>query len=148
MKIFLVLLALLLVLFAVGIGLGARDDSGRKADPADFGWLDSLTRPFQSKVEAGALQGPCLSDRAAVLGSAESCQIAIAPADKEVRTLTLSLEQGSEAAADFHPASGSLNVHTKLRPGREVKLSMPKDGGALTLASCAGFSQGCRVRLD
>ena len=148
MKIFLVLLALLLVLFVVGIGLGARDDSGRKADPADFGWLDSLTRPFKSKVEAEALQGPCLSDRSAVLGSSGSCQIAIAPADKEVRTLTLSLEQGFEVAFDFQPVSGSLNVHAKLRPGRKVKLSVPKDGGALTLASCAGASQGCQVRLE
>lgn len=148
MKIFLVLLALLLVLFVVGIGLGARDDGGRKADPADFGWLDSLTRPFQSKVEAGALQGPCLSDRSAVLGSAGSCQIVIAPADKEVRTLTLSLEQGFEVAFDFQPVSGSLNVHAKLRPDRKVKLSVPKDGGALILASCAGSSQGCQVRMD
>jgi hypothetical protein len=148
MKLFLVLLAVLLVLFIVGIGLGARDDSGRKADPADFGWLDSLTQRFRSKVETGALQGPCLSDRSAVLGSAGPCQIGIAPADKEVRTLTLALEQGFEVAFDFQPASGSLNVHAKLRPGREVKLSVPKDGGALTLASCAGSSQGCRVRLD
>lgn len=148
MKIFIVFLALLLVLFAVGIGLGARDDSGRRADPADFGWLDSLTRPFRAKVETGALQSSCLFDRSAALGPAKPCEIAVAPATKEVRTLALSLEQGQEVAVDFQPVSGSLPVHAKLRPGREVKLSVPKGGGALTLASCVGSSQGCRVRLE
>jgi hypothetical protein len=146
MKIFLVLLALLLVLFVVGIGLGARDDSGRRADPADFGWLDSLTRPFRPKVEDGALQGPCLSGRSAVIGSNAPCGIGIAPADEQVRTLELSLAQGSEVQVDFTPHGGGLDIHAKLHADREVRLSVPRDGAELTLACAA--QEGCQVRLE
>jgi hypothetical protein len=144
-KIFLVLLALLLVLFAVGIGLGARDDSGRKADPSEHGWLDSLTRPFRPTVEAEALRGSCLSGRSAAFGSMAPCEIEVAPADEEVRTLQLSLEQGSQVEVDFEPEGGGLDIHAKLRPGRDMTLSVPREGAELDLA-CA--SDNCRVRLD
>lgn len=145
MKVFLLILALLLVLFAVGIGLGARDDSGRKADPAEHGWLDSLTRPFRPTVETEALQGSCLSGRSAVFGRMAPCEIEIAPADEEVRTLQLSLEQGSKVEIDFEPQAGGLDIHASLRPGRDMTLSVPREGAELDLA-CA--SDGCRVRLD
>lgn len=147
MKTFFLILALLLLLFAVGIGLGARDDSGRKTDPADFGWLDSLTRPFRPTVGAEALLGPCLSGRSAILDPAAPCTIVIAPADKEVRTLELSLEHGGEVKVVFEPASGGLDVHATLRPGRDMTLSVPRDGAGLALF-CTGSADGCRVRLD
>jgi hypothetical protein len=147
MKVFLLILALLLVLFVVGIGLGARGDRGEPVDPADFGWLDSLTRPFRPAVEDEALQGPCLSGRIAVLGAAGPCAIGIAPADEEVRTLELSLEQGTQVEVDFEPEGGGLDLRAKLRPDREVKLSVPEGGAALNL-TCTGSSDGCRVRLE
>jgi hypothetical protein len=147
MKIFLVLLALLLVLFAVGIGLGARDDSGRKADPVEFGWLDSLTRPFRPTVETGALRGSCLSGRTATIGSTGPCEIEIEPADEEVRTLELVLERGGEVKVDFAPEAGGLDIHAKLHSDRSVRLSVPRDGAELTLV-CAGSSESCGVRLD
>jgi len=148
MKIFFIVLALLLVLFAVGIGLGARGDgdAGKPVDPKDFGWLDALTRPLRPTVETGAFQGSCVSGRTAELGAMTPCGIAIAPADEEVRTLELALEQGGAVEAGFQPRGGGLNVHSTLRAGREVRLSVPRDGAELTLV-CLG-SEGCRVRLD
>jgi hypothetical protein len=145
MKAFLALLALLLVLFAVGIGLGARDDGGRKADPAEHGWLDALTRPFRPGVEAGAVRGPCLAGRLAAFESMAPCTLEIAPADEEVRTLELSLERGSSVEIDYEP-EGGLDVEARLRPGRTMTLSVPREGASLTLA-CAS-EDGCRVRLD
>ena len=147
MKIFLILLALLLVLFALGIGLGARDDSGRRADPADFGWLDSLTRPFRPTVETEALRGSCLSGRTATIGTMGPCEIEIEPADEEVRTLELVLERGGEVEVDFAPEEGGLDIESKLHSDRPVRLSVPRDGAALSLA-CPSSSEGCRVLLD
>lgn len=146
MKTFFVLLALLLVLFAVGIGLGARDDGGRKADPSEHGWLDALTRPFRPGVEAEALRGPCLAGRLAAFDSLAPCTIGIAAVDEEVRTLELSLERGSKVEVDYEPEGGGWDVEATLRPGRSVTLSVPREGAALTLA-CAS-EDGCRVRLE
>lgn len=146
MKTFFVLLALLLVLFAVGIGLGARDDGGRRADPSEHGWLDALTRPFRPGVEAGDLRGPCLAGRLADFESMAPCTIEIAAADEEVRTLELSLERGSAVEVGYEPEGGGLDVEARLRPGRPMTLSVPREGAGLTLA-CPS-QDGCRVRLD
>jgi hypothetical protein len=145
MKIFLIILALLLVFFVVGIALGARDDDGGPVNPKDFGWLDSLTRPFRPVVETGSFQGSCLSDRTAALSAIAPCQIDVAGADAEVRTLELALEQGSEVAVQFVPRGGGLDIDSKLHSDRSVRLSVPREGAALTLLCTAGE---CRVRLD
>jgi hypothetical protein len=145
MKIFLIILALLLVLFVVGIALGARDDDGGPVDPQDFGWLDSLTRPFRPVVETWAFQGSCLADRTAALSAIAPCQIDIAGAAAEVRTLELVLEQGSEAVVQFVPRGGGLDINSKLHSDRSVRLSVPRDGAALSLLCTVGE---CRVRLD
>jgi hypothetical protein len=143
MKLFVVLLIVLALLFAVGVGLGARGGDGGKVDPRDHGWVERLFKPFGARtgIDPSALSGPCVSGRSLIVTSG-LCRLQ-APTGKRVRTLNLALRQGARAVLDFEPAGGpSLPVRQRLKPGDEVHLTIPAEGGSLSVA-CLDAGGSC-----
>lgn len=160
-KVSIAVLLLLAVLFAVGIGLGTRG-GGEAPDLAELppSWLESLGDLFvrKERIDVARLDSPCLRDRVFVVALAGSCEVAIPPAEAEVRRATLELDRGPAARLRFVPASGpALPVEAMLSPseGDEepsdvLELDVFEQGGTLFLTCGDDASEedaGCEVGI-
>lgn len=166
-KAVIVVLVLIAVLFAVGIGLGARQKDGRpaKCEDSSPGSLSALS----ARIDTSSLDTTCLQGDRFIVPSGQLCKVTIrALPDKwrltNIRSLKLSLPEGG--AADFAydrkpPTDASLkDVDENL--DRESKGTLPTDcqktvvsvvdlgsGGELTLkCSTPSNARGCVIAIQ
>jgi hypothetical protein len=147
MKLFFVLLGLLLLLFAVGIGLGARGEEEGKVDPGDHPLLEKLGGFLGARtaVDPATVETSCRAGAAFVFSG--TCAAAVPAADAEVRTLKLRLTGGERAELRFTPRGGAaLAVRKRLDPGDELSLTVPAEGGDLLL-TCFEVGEACRFEM-
>ncbi len=141
MKGFLILLALLLLLFTVGVVLGARGEEGGRVSPENHPWLQRLGGILGARtaIDLAALDSPCRSGDVLAVAAGGVCRSTIPAADRDVRTLSLRLTGPSRAGLFFEPRGGaSLPVRKPLAPAEEVRLTIPPEGGTLLLTCTAG----------
>jgi hypothetical protein len=147
MKTFFVILALLLLLFAVGVGLGARGEKDGPVDPADHPLLEKLGGLLGARaaVDLATLDTSCRAGDLLAVAEGGACAAGIPAADTKVRTLKLGLTEGSRAELRFTPRGGaSLQVDKPLGPDEELSLSIPAEGGDLLLTCLEAGDRGCR----
>lgn len=145
----LVLLAMIAILFGVGLWLGAGRDQGGDRGPEEFALARGISRIFlkKSKLDSGDLGGPCYANGIFTLAGAVPCRVTVAASKTHLRTLPLRLDAGAKVTLVFAPNDEqALPVKISLRAGKNQTLQVPSGGGALTLHG-DGISTFCVVRL-
>lgn len=134
MKAFVAAIAVVVLLFAVSIGLGRRNDDGSSGDPAN-----SRLRGFREllvgdrRLEAGDVTADCFdaaSGRFVVLAG-RSCEVAI---PGKVRRVELARQEGRMIVRLVSPETGIQRAEQDRSP---IALDVHQEGSTLTLA-CAG----------
>jgi hypothetical protein len=157
-KLLLALVALLIVIFIAGVGLGFTGDDG--AIPGDMpswvGWLEGVLVGEQ-RVETDDIRiaNPpgCLEQwqqREIVLNQGGQCLLEVRSSSAPVRTLALQLRQGLVAEVELIPAGDrGINVEQRIEAGEDpVKLQVFPDGASLTLQCLnAGVGQQAACRI-
>lgn len=157
-KLFIVLLVIVAMLFAVGVGAGVTQGSGAKVDgaigrlqPLLEGALKSLL-PLEDLQVAPGSPAACLQGRVMLVAAGGSCSFMIRAAEgflaPPVRTLKLHLAVGS--AADVRLGQqDAMTAKVSLTAGAATKeLDVFKNGGALSITCLALGGNACRLELQ
>ena len=156
-KVLFVILVLLIILFVAGIGVGSTQADRPTAQTPP--WVERLSDLLVSKQALRAEDidaaippecGQQLEAGEFVIPAGQTCWLTVKPSRANVRTLTLTLEQGTAAAIRLEPNGENqlTNKKTLSSPGAEMKLSIMKEGGTLQVG-CVGLAGSpCRLRAE
>jgi hypothetical protein len=143
-KVVLVVLVLIGVLFAVGVGagVGARNPDG-PVDPRDSALARTLGALFVRKqpLRPDEVQKCDCFDAGKgtfTLKASGPCTATVGPADTRLRGFTLCLKPDSKGKVAVHwkPNKGP-EVRASLTPDNKLELQAPAEGGVLTLEANA-----------
>lgn len=164
-KVFLLVLVLLAILFAIGVGMSIHhktDTTNNSRDSfkaSDHPILQSVQRRFSSSPEVKPVGGGCMgyaAKRLRISGSS-GCGLKVAPAKyvmgiippAEYRQVTFKVMQGQISfmhGPDDKVNKGDPDKPHNWNPNEEGKLSVDRDGGTLVLR-CETPS-GCQVQIE
>ena len=160
-KLLLALVALLVVIFIAGVGLGFTGDDGAIPDdtPSWVDWLEGVLGGEQ-RVETDDVRiaNPpgCLAQwqqREIVLNQGGQCSLEVRSSSAPVRTLVIQLTEGFAAEVELIPTGDQgINVEQRIEAGEDpVKLQVFRDGARLTLQclnSGVGQQAVCRIGVE
>lgn len=156
-RLLIVLLVVLVLLFAAGIG-GGWLMRGQDADLS--GWIETLggrllgTAPRLTQEDIDlALPGQCADQFAAgrlQLGAGEGCILILRRANTPVRTLTLEVAPGQIAQVRFDPAGANrFTVNLRLDADRpRANVDVYAEGGELRISCITLAAAPCLVALE
>jgi hypothetical protein len=150
-KVFIVIVAALVVLFVVGVAAPAIGGGDQTANPQG-GVADRLRglveRPLDPQADAQASPADCLLGRAVVLPAGGSCTLAVKALEGwfvPTRRLELRLEQGM-AKVQLRQAGGLDIDHTLEPADPAMTVNILRDGATVTIV-CAGALQACGLSV-
>lgn len=160
-KVLVALLAILAVLFVVGIGAGAGQDDGQAAD-LNPGFAEALGDLLvrEQRLEAddvvAASPSACrqqLQQGVFQIPTGVVCTLVIGDSSAAVRTLPLDLRQGVTAVAVLQPAAGSDSSftirHTLQGNERQAEIQVFQEGGTLLVACVnSGATPACLIEAQ
>ena len=148
-RVAIVLLVLLAIVFAAGVGLGV----GRDGPAGQPGWATTLDGWFGSEetVRPGEVRGPCVDGASLVVRPGAPCTAEIRETRRaRVRYLTLALADGSKARVEIAPkddVAAPMSVRLRADVSKPPKLPILEKGASMIL-KCEGgnpMTQLCRV---
>jgi hypothetical protein len=126
-----VVLALIVVLFAVGIGAGVRGDDGSARDAGEGSLLDRLgaVAGEAADVELSDMAADCpdLDARPPVLTFSGSCELTVARSDQRIRLVRLLSNQALVVTAPA-PEGDVDDIESDVDPGKEVRIAVGANG--------------------
>jgi len=159
-RIFIVVLVLIGLLYAVVVGFGIRDNSNGKVDPAalNSAWLkalqEQLAQPQPLKASDIGLTAPagCLVQDQVVVPGGGICKLLISGTDSpSVRRLSLTLVEGTSATLKLEQKN-ALTLNKTLPPADSAKdngWDVYKEGGILSVVCPdSGSAPACKLKLN
>jgi hypothetical protein len=154
-KIFILVLILLAVLFAVGAGMGVFGNDGDAGPTQEkwrhrlenvFGGQEVLVRPDEIQERKSPFRSP--SEKVFVVPLGPELEFSVRGSEQRMRSLELTLQDGGKARVQWIPA-GETNAPLDLPmyPGKPVKLRATKEGGRLILSCKQGVGMPPMVRV-
>jgi hypothetical protein len=146
-RVVIVVLAVLALLFVVGLMFGARDEE--RPDPSDS-WVDSLGGLIpKPAVDADDIRADCLESDTFVIPATQTCVARIEGPNRGVNEVRLSVTSGG-AVAVTADRPDMLEEERTMQPGEERAFDVYPDGMSLQFA-CIGVALGgpsCTVALE
>lgn len=148
-KLFIAALALLVVIFAIGVGFGARN-SRQQLVSTKGGWPETIKNLLigdQQLLLAEFTPAPgsassCLQENMLVVPQLQPCSFLIRPTDDPIRTLKLHLVAGASAEMVLEQASAldaegtiafdemlELDIYKQTAPEPPIRLTIVCNGG-------------------
>src|SRR4051812_34078211 len=129
-KVFIIVLVLLAVLFAVGAGVGLRKEAGGKAGPGEAPWTQSVQRllgPRTVPVRPEEIQelrpgGRGLTGNAFLVPPGPKLTYSVRASDERGRELGLTLTTPGKAGVRWEPRGpGALPLELPMYPDKRLK---------------------------
>lgn len=148
MKLFIVVLVLLALLFALGMAWGLR---GRDQEASES-WTATLQDlfPGPARLRPQTVSAACRRGSQFVVGPGATCVAQVRGDRAPVRRARLRLVKGLRATAEWRPAGEAATFPGRLvlAPGATKDVTIQDSGGALLLVCVSAGSGDCAIALE
>jgi hypothetical protein len=152
-RIFIVVLILFAILFAISMGLGFRQNDSMPAanNVNPPGWISSISEWLSPTLDLKTVQGPCIepAQKMITLKPGSTCTLQIPSSTDKYRKAQLHLVSGSSLALNYQSSTNDPNLsHQQLSwPGKDPQSLVVLAGGGSVAISC-GSAAPCQLQAQ
>jgi hypothetical protein len=151
-RVAILVLVLLAVLYATGVGVGFRRDSGSSS----INWVETLSRALTPKLDIDTLHGDCVDRTAKTfqLRAGTPCVVTVPPTSRGTRRIALRLTSGVRVEGRYQaPATHekidkddeSANQTVRIEGDKSKAIVILKEGGTVALTCESDRDVPCKL---